>query len=245
MREEQSADERLREEQSADERLREEQSAAVVTPIAVEPPKLSHRAAAMRMAGGFALAGVLVGAVWALVAPPVHGAVVLSRKGERVSGFIGDESDRVFLGASLMVGFLGVLAVVGTVLVWQWRAHRGPLMAAALALGALVAGAVAPSVGAALGHWRYGSLDIGAVPVSNEHRVYYTTEAPTALFGHSPWLVAATVVFPAGIAALVFVFLVLAAKRDDLGAWPPVDPVVPVAPGTAGAGPADGMPSYG
>lgn len=207
-------------------------SVAVQEPESVVSPKLSHRAAALRVAIGLTLTGALVGAVWSAVVPPIHGAVVLSRKGERVSGFIGDESDRVFLGASLMVGFLAVCAVVAAVLVWQWRAHRGPLMAAALVCGGLAGGALAPSIGAALAHWRYGTVDVAAAPISPEHRVYYTTEAPSALFGHSPWLIAATVVFPAGISALVFALCVLATKRDDLGAWPPVESpiVVPVVP---------------
>jgi Protein of unknown function (DUF2567) len=225
--------------------LREEQtvamSAAVARPESVAPPKLCRRAAALRVVTGLALGGVLIGAVWAVLVPPIHGAVVLSRKGERVSGFIGDESDRVFLGASLMVGFLAVFAVVATVLVWQWRAHRGPLMAVALVLGGLAAGGLAPSVGAALAHLRYGAVNIAAAPVSPEHRVYYTTEAPSALFGHSPWLIAATVVFPAGISALVFALCVLATTRDDLGAWPPVEyagvsPAVPVSVTSVGAG---------
>ncbi|MGB8407667.1 MAG: DUF2567 domain-containing protein [Mycobacterium sp.] len=214
-------------------------------PESALPPKLSHRAAALRVAIGFALAGVLVGALWALVVPPIHGAIVLSRKGERVSGFIGDESDRVFLGAALLVGFLGVLAAVTTVLVWQWRAHRGPLMAAALALGGLAAGGAAPGVGAALAYWRYGSVDIAAAPVSAEHRVFYTTEAPSAVFGHSPWLLAATVFFPAGIAALVYAFCVLATKRDDLGAWPPVEPSMTGAPILADSPTDDALPSVG
>jgi hypothetical protein len=209
-------------------------SAAVEMPEAAASPKLSHRAAALRVVIGLALAGVLVGVVWSAVVPPIHGAVVLSRKGERVSGFIGDESDRVFLGASLMVGFLAVFAVVATVLVWQWRAHRGPLMAAALVSGCLAAGALAPSIGAVLAHWRYGAVDVAAVPISPEHRVYYTIEAPSALFGHSPWLIAATVVFPAGICALVFALCVLATKRDDLGAWPSVEPPIPVPVASAG-----------
>ena len=226
---------------------REEQKAAMNPTVemseAVAPPKLTHRAAALRVTIGLALAGALVGVVWAAVVPPVHGAVVLSRKGERVSGFIGDESDRVFLGASLMVGFLAVLAVVAVVLVWQWRAHRGPLMAAALALGGLASGALAPGVGAVLAHWRYGAVDIGTAPVSPEHRVYYTVEAPPALFGHSPWLVAATVVFPAGICALVFALCVLATKRDDLGAWPPAESAVAGQSGPPSDAVADGVPS--
>ena len=58
--------------------------------------------------------------------------------------------------------------------------------------------------------------------------MFYTTEAASTLFGHSPWLVAVTAVFPAGIAALVFAFCVLGTRRDDLGAWPPVSAAVRV-----------------
>ena len=210
-------------------------------PETVAPPRLSHRAAALRVVIALAVSGALAGAVWALVAPAVHGAVVLNRKGERVSGYIGDEADRVFLGASLMVGFLAVLAVVAAVAVWQWRAHRGPVIAAGLVLGGLAAGALAPSVGAALARWRYGTIDIGSVPVSPEHRIFYTTEAPSVLFGHSPWLIAATVCFPAGVAALVFALCALASKRDDLDAWPPVEhPAVPVPAVAAAASPRAG-----
>ena len=57
---------------------------------------------------------------------------------------------------------LGVLAVVAAVLVWQWRAHRGPVMVAALAVGAAAAAGAAAGVGAVLVHWRYGAIDIAA-----------------------------------------------------------------------------------
>jgi len=205
----------------------------------VGQPKLSHSAAAIRVFAMLAVSGAVVGGLWALLAPPVHGAVVLSQRGERVSGFLGDESDRLFLGAFLMVGFLGVLAVVATAAVWWWRAHRGPQMVAALSLGALAAGGIGSSLGNALVHWRYGTVDVAAAPISPEHRVFYTTEAPSAFFGQSPWLIAATVVFPAGVAALLYALCALAAKRDDLAAWPPVErvprPPVPVTDGVSNA----------
>ena len=40
-------------------------------------------------------------------------------------------------------------------------------------------------------------------------------------------MIATTLFFPAGIAALVYLFCTLATKRDDLGAWPPVEPTPP------------------
>ena len=93
---------------------------------------------------------------------------------------------------------VSVLAVVAAVLVWQWRAHRGPVMVAALAIGAAAAAGVAAGVGAVLVHWRYGTVDIAGAPVSPEHRVHYVIEAPAVFFGHSPLQIAAmTILLPA------------------------------------------------
>ena len=91
-----------------------------------------------------------------------------------------------------------VVAVVAAVLVWQWRAHRGPTMVAALALGAAVAAGAAAGVGAVLVHWRYGAIDVDAAPISPEHRVHYVIEAPPVFFGHSPLQAAVTILFPGG-----------------------------------------------
>ena len=118
---------------------------------------------------------------------------------------------------------LGVLAVIAAVLVWQWRAHRGPVMVAALAIGAAAAAGAAAGVGALLVHWRYGTIDVAGAPVSPEHRVHYVIEAPAVFFGHSPLQIAATVLLPAAVAALVYALMAVSTARDDLGAWPPVE----------------------
>lgn len=192
---------------------------------AVEPPRLSTRAAALRLVVGLALAGVVVGGLWAWLAPPIQVIVALSRSsGNRVRGYLGDGSDHVFLGAFLMTGFLTVLAVTAAVGLWQWRAHRGPVMVGALAIGMAGATGVAAGVGAALVRWRYGVVDVASAPVSPEHRLFYTLEAPSVFFGHTHWQIAASVVFPAGVAALVYALYALATRRDDLGGWPPVEP---------------------
>ena len=118
----------------------------------IAPPKLSHRAAALRVVVGLTLAGALGGLLWAYLAPPVDAVVALTKKGQRIHGYFGDESDRVFLGGALAVGFLTVIAVVAATVVWQWRAHRGPLLAGALALGNVAAaGALATIIGLAIG----------------------------------------------------------------------------------------------
>jgi hypothetical protein len=205
----------------------------------VAAPRISRRVAVVRVAVGLVAAGVLVGAVWAWLAPPIHGVVALTRDGDRVRGSLGDESDRLFLGAFLMAGLLGAVAVVAATLAWQWRAHRGPVMVGALAAGAMAAAGVATGVGAALVRWRYGVIDVATAPVTPEHRVHYVIEAPAVFFGHTPFQIATTILLPAGVAALVYALCTLATKRDDLGAWPPVTDPVPTA---VGGSPADPSP---
>jgi hypothetical protein len=223
--------------------LREEQTVTMSLPNPVEPPRLSHRAAGVRVVLGLALIGAVVGAAWAWLAPPIQIVLAMTKSGDRVRGYVGDESDLVFLGAFLMTGMLFVLAVSAAVAVWQWRAHRGPILAGALSLGALAAAGTAAGVGAALARWRHGSVDLASAPISPEHRIFYTHEAPAVFFGHTPLQIAASVVFPAGVAALVYAMCVLSAKRDDLDAWPPIEmafavPIDPV-PTAAGDPPAD------
>ena len=196
---------------------------ADVRPDPVEPPRLSHAAAGIRVVIGLALLGVVVGAAWAWLAPPVQIVIALTKKGDRVRGYVGDESDFVFLGAFVMTGLLFVLASTAAVACWQWRSHRGPVLVAALSLGTLAAAGAAAGVGTALAHVRYGTIDAMAAPVSAEHRIFYTHQAPTVFFGSGPLQIAASVVFPVGVAALIYAMCALSTKRDDLGAWPPIE----------------------
>jgi len=189
----------------------------------VASPRISRRLATLIVVAGLAVAGALVGALWAWLAPSIQGVVALTRDGERIRAYLGNEADHFFISAFLAVGMLGVLAVVAAVLVWQWRAHRGPMMVVALTIGSAAAAGAAAGVGALLVRWRYGTIDVDAAPVSPEHRVHYVVEAPAVFFGHSPLQIAATVLFPVAIAALVYALLAVSTARDDLGAWPPVD----------------------
>jgi Protein of unknown function (DUF2567) len=188
------------------------------------PPAISRTRAMLTVVVALAAVGVVVGALWAWLAPAVHGVIALTKDGERVQAALGNEADHFFLAAFLLVGMVSVAAAVMAVLVWQWRAHRGPVMVAGLAVGAAAAAAVAAAVGAVLVHWRYGSVDIAAAPISPAHRVYYIVEAPAVFFSQSPIVAALTIVMPAGIAALVYALIAMATARDDLGAWPPVEP---------------------
>jgi Protein of unknown function (DUF2567) len=193
----------------------------------VAPPRISRRRAALVTVAGLTVAGAVVGALWAWLAPPLHGVVALTKSGDRVKAYLGDEADHFFLAAVLIVGMLGVLAVVAAVLLWQWRAHRGPAMVAALAIGAAGGAAAAAGVGAVLVRLRYGAIDIAGAPLSPQHRVQYVIEGPAVFFGHSPLQIAATVLLPAAAAALVYALAAASTHRDDLGAWPPVErPVI-------------------
>jgi hypothetical protein len=183
-------------------------------------PRHSQRTAAVVIVVGLAVAGALVGALWSWLAPPAHGVVALTKSGERVQAYLGSEADHLFVAAAMLIGMLVPLAIIGAVLVWQWRAHRGPVLVTALWLGSVAAAAVAAGVGAALVHWRYGSVPFETAPVSPENRVYYFTEAPPVFFAHGPLQIATTLLFPAAIAALSYALMAVATPRDDLGAWP-------------------------
>jgi hypothetical protein len=187
------------------------------------PPRLSLRRAALTVVVALTLTGVLIGLLWAFVAPAIHGVVALTEDGDRILAYLGNESDHFFVAAFMLVGVLCVMAVIAAVWVWQWRAHRGPVIVAALVLGAAAAAGAAAGVGAAVAHWRYGTIDIEGAPVTPEHRVHYVTEAPAVFFGQSPLEAVLTILFPVAAAAFIYAIVTLSATRDDLGAWPPVD----------------------
>jgi hypothetical protein len=171
---------------------------------------------------GLALSGALVGVAWAWLAPPVHGAVALTKAGDRVHVYLGDEADHFFISAVIMIGLLVSLAVVAAVLVWQWRRHRGPWSVVALMLGGLAAAGAATAVGTALGWLRFGVVDVAGAPISPQHRVQYVTEASTVFFGHSPIQALATLLAPAVAAAMTYAALAAGSADDDLGATPSV-----------------------
>ena len=190
-------------------------------------PRISRRRAAVTVAVGLLPVGVLVGALWAWLAPPLHGVVALTHDGQRVHDYLGGEADHFFVAAFLMLGLLNVVAAVAAVLAWQWRAHRGPGMVTGLCVGVVLAAAAAIGVGIYLAHLRYGTVNFVTVPVSHEHPVFYVTEAPPVFFGTSGLQIACTLLLPAATAALVYAAPAAATARDDLGGYPVVDTVYP------------------
>jgi hypothetical protein len=193
----------------------------------VAPPRISRKRAALTVVVGLVLAGAAVGALWAWIAPPIHGVIALTKSGNRVHAALGAETDNFFNAAFLLVGLVVVLAVVSAALVWKWRPHRGPLLCTALAIGSAAAAGAAAGVGALIVRARYDIIDIAGAPISPEDRVVYVTEAPPVFFSHSAWLIAASILFPAAMAALVYSLVAVSSSRDDLGGWPPEEPVLP------------------
>lgn len=205
----------------------------------VAPPRVSRSRAAATVVLGLAVAGALMGALWAWIAPPIRGVIALTKSGQRVHAALGNEADNYFLSAFLLVGVLVAVAVVSAVLVWQWRPHRGPVLCTALAIGSAAAAGAAAGVGALIVRARYDVIDIAGAPISPERRVQYVTEAPPVFFAHTPWLIAASILFPVAMAALVYALIAVSTSRDDLGGWPPVEAALPPAPITVD----DALPS--
>ncbi|CDO88429.1 DUF2567 domain-containing protein [Mycobacterium triplex] len=193
---------------------------APAVPVAPEP---AGRAAPSRLraivlaALALSATGVLVGGLWAWMAPPIHLVVAVTRAGERVHDYLGTESEHFFDVPCLMLGLLTVLAVVAPVLAWQWRRLRGPGMVIGLTVGTVGAAGVASAVGAVLVLLRYGALDVDKVPVVGSPAVSYVIQAPPVFFGPGPLQMATTLLWPAAIAALVYALLAAGSAHDDLG----------------------------
>ncbi|WP_420109758.1 DUF2567 domain-containing protein [Mycolicibacter arupensis] len=184
-------------------------------------PRLTRGRARLVLAGGLTAVGLPVGALWAWIAPPIHGVVALTRGGERVQAYLGNEAEHFFIAPFLLLGLWGVVAVVAAALAWQWRAHRGPGMIAGLSVGLTAGAALSVLTGSLLVHRRYGTIDVDAAPVTPEHRVHYVAEGPPVFFGHSPLQIAATLLLPAATAALVYGLCATWSTREDLGGYPP------------------------
>ncbi|OBH42366.1 hypothetical protein A5690_22290 [Mycobacterium intracellulare] len=189
------------------------------------PPAAVSRRARVRalvlVAAGSAATGLPIGALWAWIAPPIRAVVALTRSGERVHDYLGNESEHFFVAPALMLGLLTALAVVASVWAWQWRPHRGPGMVVALSVGMLTAAAAAAAVGAGLVRLAYGALDFDAVPLGKSPSVAYVIQAPPVFFSDRPLQIAVSLMWPVGVAALVYAVRVAADARDDLGALPP------------------------
>jgi hypothetical protein len=193
-------------------------------------PRTSRRRSIVIAVLGAAIAGVVIGGVWAFIAPPIRAVVAITKSGERVHDYLGMESEHFFDAPTLLLGLLTMLAVVVAVLVWQSREHRGPTMVIGLSIAMMTAAAAASATGAALVRLTYGALNFDAVPLSGKPSVAYVIQAPPVFFSDGPLQVAITLLWPAAVAALVYALLAAADARDDLGGLPVADHASPPLP---------------
>ena len=147
---------------------------------------------------------------------------------------LGNETDNFFVAAFLLVGLVVALAVVTAVLAWQWRPHRGPVMCAALSIGSAAAFGAAAGVGALIVRSRYDVIDIAGAPISPDASGGLRDRGAAGVLRALGWLIAASVLFPAALAALVYALIAVSTPRDDLGGWPPEEEPVLRATGHSG-----------
>lgn len=141
--------------------------------------------------------GVVVGGVWAQLAPVQRFAVVDAQ----TLALLPTESAHVFVGTVLFLLAGLVVGLLSAAVAWRWHALRGPLTLLVLAGASLLAALVAREVGLA--------LVAGPPPVD---------PAPGTVITRAPelrtWVV--LVGQPLG-AALGYAIATLLADRDDLG----------------------------
>src|ERR1700722_8623451 len=126
-------------------------------------PRTARGHAIIAVVVGLTAVGLLMGGLWAWIAPPMHAVAAITRTGERVHDYLGTDSQHFFVAPTLLIGLLTVVAVVAPVLLWQWREQRGPGMVVALWVGLVAAAAVAAGVGAVLVRLRFGDLNFDAI----------------------------------------------------------------------------------
>ena len=85
----------------------------------------------------------------------------------------------------------------------------------------MVAAVGGAAVGAGLVRLSYGALNFDAVTLTKSPSVAYVTQAPPVFFSSGPLQIAVSLLWPAGIAALVYAVRAAADARDDLGTLPP------------------------
>lgn len=113
---------------------------------AVLLPGAGDVAAAARLVVGLLLAGIPVGLLWLALAPRREFQVA-----EQGAFAVEADSEAAVAGDGWFLLLTVAVAVVAAVLAWRWRGRRGPLMPAALAVGTSLCGALAATLGAALG----------------------------------------------------------------------------------------------
>ncbi len=151
--------------------------------------------AAVAIVGGLAVAGAAIGLIWQAISPHTKGFVYLQQHtivpNPPTESLVASDGRFMLLTAAV--------ALVVSLAAWLHRSSRGPVVAAALALGGLLGAGLTDVVGRATG----GGVSSGTL----------NTEVTLQVTVHARGLL---LVEPA-LALFVYAICTLCAKRDDLG----------------------------
>jgi Protein of unknown function (DUF2567) len=150
------------------------------------------RAAAM-LAGALVVVGILAGVLWSMISP--HGQGVVVSKTE----IIPFEQENWIAADGRFALITAVIGLVVGAAAWFWRAQRGPVLVAGLAIGA----GLGALLTALVGYWLSSGYDSGAVNTQIRLRVQV----------HSHGLIALEAV----LAVAAYLVGVLFSGPDDLG----------------------------
>jgi hypothetical protein len=173
----------------------------------------------LRIALAVLVGGLLVGLVWALVAPGQ--ATVSTAAG--ASAPLAAESDHVFDATAVFFLIVTAYGVVVGALAWRARSRRGPVMLLGIAVGSTAGGWVAARVGT----WLAG-------PLTDRHPIGVLLDRAEASASATPGppIPATLVTLPAQIgsfwtvlgagigAVLAYLLCAIALGADDLGREP-------------------------
>lgn len=144
-----------------------------------------------------AIAGLIGGLVWSLLAPAERYEVV-------EDGVRGVEAEsEALVGADLVfVAVIGVIGLIAAVVLWFRPRWRGPLTSVGLVVGLVACGLVA---------WQFGAILRPSPPPDELETVGQIVEGPLDL---RAWI---ALLVPPVLALLVQVICAVLAPRDDLG----------------------------
>jgi hypothetical protein len=172
--------------------------------------------AGLRFAGIVAVAGLLVGASWSVLAPVVH-VVALPGAG---SGSPAGEADHAFDAVAVQVLLTGALGVVAGAVAWHRRHRRGPVLMVAAVAGSLIAAWLAGRVGAVLATTTtpvpvlVDPTAVGAAGVPGPPLPAVLTSLPAS---PGPWW---TALVAGLLAALAYVLAAIVDGHEDMGRVP-------------------------
>ncbi|GAA4944014.1 uncharacterized protein DUF2567 [Actinomycetospora succinea] len=169
--------------------------------------------AALRLGAILAVAGLPLGALWALLAPDVY-VVTLPGGG---TGSPAGEADHAFDAVAIHLLMIAAFGVVAGAVAWRRRHRRGPVVLVGVVAGSLVGAWLAGRVGALLA-WASSPVPVLVDPSAIGTSGAPGAPVPAVLTGlpasPGPWWIALI----AGLgAALTYVLAAIVDGHEDMG----------------------------